>query len=58
MNYIYESYFKTIKGEKHFFVKKYLRLDGIGEVSDIMEGYGMLCLLRRVKSIGVLADGG
>ena len=57
MNYIYESYFKTIKGEKHFFVKNYLRLDGIGEVSDIMEGYGMhtdfkkACLIAGIKEV-------
>jgi hypothetical protein len=59
MNYIYESYFKTIKGEKHFFIKKYLRLIGIGDVSDVMEGYGMhtdfkkACLIAGIKELEI-----
>lgn len=55
MNHIYISYSKLIEGKKHYFVKKFLRLTGCENVSDILEGYGMhtdfnkACIIAGIK---------
>ena len=59
MSHVYVSYFKLIENKKHYFVKKFLHLTDCGNVSDILDGYGMhtefkkACIIAGIKEIDI-----
>lgn len=56
MEIFYKAYTKTQQNQLYYFVKKFRRFPELGDISDILDGYGMHTDFNKACAIAGIGD--
>ena len=56
MEIFYKAYTKTQQNQLYYFVKRFRRFPELGDISDILDGYGMHTDFNKACAIAGIAD--